>query len=244
VDKHYDEVKDKFLGTDINSSDLVTNLRNGFRSAAGLINMTQTAKTMNQSGTDSGQSMEDILASIRRIIAEGEQDAKDGTPAAEAAKPAQPKAEIFELTQIVQDDGSVVTVGQETPKAAPAAGDKAEASVEAVKAEAAAVVEKLVAPEALAEKALVPAPSPPAPASDTKVESAMAALSRLMDIAKTPSLEASAAEPERRHSSLTVEELVRDALRPMLRQWLDANLPPLVERAVKEAVDKLAKRVG
>jgi cell pole-organizing protein PopZ len=74
----------------------------------------------------------------------------------------------------------------------------------------------------------------------------MAALSRLMDIAKTPGPESStsAGELETRHSSLTVEELVRDALRPMLRQWLDANLPPLVERAVKEAVDKLAKRAG
>ena len=202
---------------------------------------------MNQSGTDSGQSMEDILASIRRIIAEGEQDAKDGTtPAAEAAKPVQPKAEVFELTQIVQDDGSIVTVGQEALKAAPAPGDKAEPSVEAVKAEAAAVVEKLVVPEALAEKGPVSAPSTAASASDTKVESAMAALSRLLDIAKTPGPETSAAagEPETRHSSLTVEELVRDAVRPMLRQWLDANLPPLVERAVKEAVDKLAKRAG
>jgi cell pole-organizing protein PopZ len=201
--------------------------------------------TMNQSGTDSGQSMEDILASIRRIIAEGEQDAKDGTPsAAEPAKPVQPKAEIFELTQIVQDDGSVVTVGEEAQKAAPASRDKAEPAAETVKAEAAAVVEKLVPPEVLAEKAPVPTASPAAPASDTKIESAMAALSRLMDIAKTPGPETSAAEPERLHSSLTVEELVRDTVRPMLRQWLDANLPPLVEQAVKEAVDKLAKRAG
>ncbi len=200
---------------------------------------------MNQSGTDSGQSMEDILASIRRIIAEGEQDAKDGTtPAAEAAKPAQPKAEVFELTQIVQDDGSIVTVGQEVLKAAPASGDKAEASVEAVKAEAAAVVEKLVVPEALAEKA-------------SGIRAFYCGLSLRHQgrerhgcpvaphgLAKTPGPEASAAEPERRHSSLTVEELVRDAVRPMLRQWLDANLPPLVERAVKEAVDKLAKPAG
>ncbi|MFM9844644.1 MAG: DUF2497 domain-containing protein [Dongiaceae bacterium] len=200
---------------------------------------------MNQSGTNGGQSMEDILASIRRIIAEGEQDAKDGTPpSAEAPKPAQQRAEVFELTQIVQDDGSIVTVGEEAPKAAPASAEKTESAVEAVKAEAAAVVGKLVSPEALTEKAPSPNASPSAPASDTKIESAMAALSRLMDIAKTPGLEAVAAEPEKLHSSLTVEELVRDAVKPMLRQWLDANLPPLVERAVKEAVDKLAKRAG
>jgi len=196
---------------------------------------------MNQSGTDSGQSMEDILASIRRIIAEGEQDAKDGTtPApAEPAKPLSPKAEIFELTQIVQDDGSVVTIGQEAAKdapATPASSDKDQPAA-AVKAEAAAVVEKLVTPEALAEKPVAPAP-------DTKIESAMAALSRLMDSARTPGPETASVEPGKPQSSLTVEELVRDAVRPLLRQWLDANLPPLVERAVREAVDKLAKRAG
>jgi cell pole-organizing protein PopZ len=204
---------------------------------------------MNQSGTDSGQSMEDILASIRRIIAEGEQDAKDGTPpavAAEPAKPAAPKAEVFELTQVVQDDGSVVTVGEEKakePAASPASSASSEPAAAAVKAEAAAVVEKLVPPEALAEKAPAPAQAPVAP-DDAKVETAMAALSRLMDVAKAPGPETSAAEPDRLHSSLTVEELVRDALKPLLRQWLDANLPPLVERAVREAVDKLAKRAG
>ena len=72
----------------------------------------------------------------------------------------------------------------------------------------------------------------------------MAALSRLMDIARRHRPEAPRLSLRALHSSLTVEELVRDAVRPMLRQWLDANLPPLVERAVKEAVDKLAKRAG
>jgi hypothetical protein len=72
----------------------------------------------------------------------------------------------------------------------------------------------------------------------------MAALSRLMDIAKTPAAETAAAEPGRPSGSVTVEELVREAVRPMLRQWLDANLPPLVEKAVREAVERLAKRAG
>jgi hypothetical protein len=203
---------------------------------------------MNQSGTDSGQSMEDILASIRRIIAEGEQDAKDGSPpaaAADAAKAA-PKADVFELTQIVQDDGSVITVGSESPKPA-AANDKAEPAAAEVKAEAAAIVEKLATPEALAEKPVHPMPAaepPPAAPGDAKVESAMAALSRLMDIAKAPAAETPAAEPERRSGAVTLEELVRDAVKPMLRQWLDANLPPLVEKAVREAVERLAKRAG
>lgn len=31
-----------------------------------------------------------------------------------------------------------------------------------------------------------------------------------------------------------IERMVRESLRPMLREWLDENLPPLVERIVKE----------
>ena len=82
--------------------------------------------TMNQSGTDSGQSMEDILASIRRIIAEGEQDAKGrcalgGRRGRQDAARQSAKSDVFELTQIVQDDGSIVTVGEEAQTAAPVA---------------------------------------------------------------------------------------------------------------------------
>src|SRR5262245_17871119 len=226
--------------------------------------------TMNQSSPDSGQSMEDILASIRRIIAEGEQDAKGGTtaasaPAAEAKAPAKaeaPKNEVFELTQIVQDDGSIVNVGEAAPPKAPAVAEikaEAKAKTEPTPAPSPAVESKPAAVETPAAKAPVaPAPSAPPPAAamtapatpspspvDTKVESAMAALSRLMDLSKPAPPDALAEEaPERSDSSLTVEDLVRDAVRPLLRQWLDANLPPLVERLVREAVDKIAKRAG
>gem|GEM_PF-3886155 len=31
----------------------------------------------------------------------------------------------------------------------------------------------------------------------------------------------------------TLEETVADLLRPMLRQWLDANMPRIVEKALK-----------
>ncbi|MFX8266555.1 DUF2497 domain-containing protein, partial [Acinetobacter baumannii] len=31
----------------------------------------------------------------------------------------------------------------------------------------------------------------------------------------------------------TVEDLIQDMLRPMLRSWLDQNLPSLVERLVR-----------
>lgn len=237
---------------------------------------------MNQSGTDSGQSMEDILASIRRIIAEGEQDAKGGpgaapAPVSEAAKPSlkadvakaeAPKVEVFELTQIVQDDGSIVNVGDVVPKPEPAAAevkaDPARTGAEPVAqasppaaSEAPVVVspppDRPAAPPA--EQPAIPAPAivaqpapaaqPEVPPADAKVESAMAALSRMMDLTQAPAPDALAEDPpERSGSSLTVDELVREAVRPLLRQWLDTNLPPLVERLVREAVDRVAKRAG
>ncbi|HYM33193.1 MAG TPA: DUF2497 domain-containing protein [Candidatus Cybelea sp.] len=40
----------------------------------------------------------------------------------------------------------------------------------------------------------------------------------------------------------TIEELVKEMLRPMLKQWLDANLPGLVQRIVEREVAKLAGR--
>jgi cell pole-organizing protein PopZ len=40
----------------------------------------------------------------------------------------------------------------------------------------------------------------------------------------------------------TLDDLVKEMLRPMLKSWLDTNLPPLVERLVREEVERLARR--
>ncbi|MBB5754557.1 PopZ family protein [Prosthecomicrobium pneumaticum] len=39
----------------------------------------------------------------------------------------------------------------------------------------------------------------------------------------------------------TVEDLVKDMLRPMLKGWLDKNLPPLVERLVREEIERVSR---
>ena len=40
----------------------------------------------------------------------------------------------------------------------------------------------------------------------------------------------------------TIEELVKELIRPMLKEWLDHNLPPLVERLVEREISTLAGR--
>jgi cell pole-organizing protein PopZ len=42
-------------------------------------------------------------------------------------------------------------------------------------------------------------------------------------------------------STRTVEDLVQDMLRPMLKNWLDDNLPSLVERLVRAEIERVAR---
>jgi cell pole-organizing protein PopZ len=42
----------------------------------------------------------------------------------------------------------------------------------------------------------------------------------------------------------TLEGLVTEMLRPMLKAWLDENLPRIVERAVREEIERISKRAG
>ena len=39
----------------------------------------------------------------------------------------------------------------------------------------------------------------------------------------------------------TLEDVVREMLRPLLQQWLDANLPGIVQEAVQAEVDRIAR---
>jgi hypothetical protein len=43
------------------------------------------------------------------------------------------------------------------------------------------------------------------------------------------------------HSERTLEDVVRELLRPLLQQWLDANLPAIVQEAVQAEVDRIAR---
>jgi cell pole-organizing protein PopZ len=44
------------------------------------------------------------------------------------------------------------------------------------------------------------------------------------------------------NGSRTIEDLVRELLRPMLRTWLDEHLPGMVERMVRAEIERLARR--
>ena len=43
------------------------------------------------------------------------------------------------------------------------------------------------------------------------------------------------------NNARTLEDLVREMLRPMLKSWLDDNLPGLVERVVRAEIERVAR---
>jgi cell pole-organizing protein PopZ len=40
----------------------------------------------------------------------------------------------------------------------------------------------------------------------------------------------------------TLEDVVRAEIRPLLKTWLDVNLPPLVERLVRAEIERVVGR--
>ncbi|HEY0919268.1 PopZ family protein, partial [Devosia sp.] len=45
------------------------------------------------------------------------------------------------------------------------------------------------------------------------------------------------------NTGVTIEEMMRDLLRPMLKEWLDENLPAIVERMVEKEIARLSRGV-
>jgi cell pole-organizing protein PopZ len=46
----------------------------------------------------------------------------------------------------------------------------------------------------------------------------------------------------REEGARSIDDLARELLHPMLKQWLDENLPQLVERLVREEIERVARR--
>lgn len=87
-----------------------------------------------------------------------------------------------------------------------------------------------------------PAPPPPAP---RRVEAARSGdmeplLSPVAQASVTSAFGALTASMQAQNPSI-VEEAVRDMLRPMLKEWLDQNLPTIVERLVRAEIERVAR---
>jgi uncharacterized protein len=237
--------------------------------------MTQPAKVQEPS-------MEEILASIRRIIADDE--AKPGAAEKAASPPAAAKPAVMKdipPSAIAPAPKPAAAAPKPAPPAPPPPPPPApEPAVSNNQDDIDAMLASLDAatpeedirpaqPEAdvfeLTDEMALPDPAPPA-ATFSKVEPqddiefTEAKASRRQP-AYEPPFESAPARPILSHSTVsavesafnslantvlsnnarTLEDLVKEMLRPMLKSWLDDNLPGLVERIVKAEIERVSR---
>ena len=92
-------------------------------------------------------------------------------------------------------------------------------------------------PAAVAEPETAYAPPDPAPALLTP-EAQSAASSSLGDLVRTLTERRTAIYRE----GPTLEDIVREEMRPLVKSWLDANMAPMVERLVREEIERVVRR--
>jgi len=167
--------------------------------------------------------MEEILASIRRIISE------DEPPAAPEAIEAPPAPEPAPApVAAVQED--VLELTERVPEPVHAAAVETHGDLDVLPLTAAE-------PEPTPEPAHAPEPvarAPQAPIesllSPPAAEAASSAFGQLSQNLRMPA------------DGRTLEDVVRELLRPLLKTWLDENLPSIVQTAVSEEVERLSRR--
>lgn len=223
-----------------------------------------------ESGADMNQpaskepTMDEILSSIRQIIADDDEAAAQKMPVAKAGpKPVaaqpEPVPAPVDIDPFGDDEDDVVEplalspeqIVEETPVAAPE--PVANFAVESPSAPAELVVPDDVAfeqdrdpepqpafkPASFAQAAPMPDPDLSSALADELLEPATSAavrsaFSKLNAPKLTPDLPLGA-------SGLTIEAMIREMLRPMLKDWLEENLPAMVERIVAQEIERVSR---
>lgn len=192
-------------------------------------------------GANNDPSMDDILASIRKIISDDEARAQvtaaTPPPAANAASPGGKGDDVLLLTDLVEEP-------PETPAPPPTPLPQRIDPISASE-----MPQPTVPPLSPAEPMTLvnPEEAPVKQPSDTLVEPgaagvASSAFERLSQAVQDSVPTPAAQEPGPAVGGRNLEDIVKDMLRPMLKEWLDKNLPPLVERYVEREIVRLTRR--
>lgn len=185
--------------------------------------------------------MEEILASIRKIISEDQAEPAQSAPQAAAAAPGD--EDVLELTQEVRDDGSVEAVAMESvePEAAPMREVRNFDTRESPRQDMTDVNHDDFISDA-ARHAVGRAFSAMEPQNTQQEEAPMqpggnldAAFERAVQNAFAPAI----------HDWIDGRSSeIMEQLKPLIRQWMDDNLPAIIENAVRNEVARAVRSRG
>lgn len=199
------------------------------------------ASTASAGAAQREPSMEEILASIRRIIEDGDVDGKESEKAIstdETADVSDVDDGMRNNAQWQRDTEDVELAQANTDETVPDISSAAEAELKpAVREEQGArailredgKVTPLKPPEAASSlsphRQDEPMPGILSEQTGRKVAAAFAELNEAFEVNRRKSF----------------DEAAEEMLRPMLREWLDDNLPGMVEKLVREEIERLAR---
>lgn len=189
--------------------------------------------------------IDDILASIRRIIADDQQAEETApVPRVVAAAP-ESDEDVLDLAQPVLRPAHPPRTPAPAAEAPPTLtpNDGVTGMIQPKPAEPAAMNLRPVQP---ANDAKRPAEAKSLPLNGSQTDSG-ARLERLIAGDAEEALSAAFGRISALKVSAetkTLEGLVADLLRPMLKEWLDANLPAIAERLVKREIERIAAQSG
>lgn len=187
--------------------------------------------------TSQEPTMEEILASIRRIISEDEVPAEEGAAEPEAEPEPEAKAEL-DSEPMEEPEPELVATPASVP--APVFDDEDDILdlTEPYKAPEPAPVFQSDDLDAYAP----PPPPTAAPVRAPKVVIEEAIVSHVAEAAAASAFGHLAQTIAMPGHGRTLEDVVRELLRPMLKTWLDENLPTIVQATVDEEVSRISRR--
>lgn len=194
--------------------------------------------------------MEEILASIRRIISEDDAPAEAAPAPAPAVVEPEPSPAMMDLTPSVvepaQSDEDVLELTDRYE--APAAETIGDLDVTAPE-EPVSYAEPEPAPAYEPEPEPEPFPVAAAPAAAPSYDSLVGDSAAASAASAFAGLTAALKKPEPLDVPTggvgpTIDDLARALLKPMLKEWLDANLPGIVDAAVRKEVERIARSAG
>jgi uncharacterized protein len=175
-------------------------------------------------------SMEDILASIRRIISDDHEPAPE--PAFREPDPT-PLKTVLDITEQHVSSGIY-------PQSLPSAAEETPFIQDGSFQEERSVARLVESYEGGPPAAVAMAQAPQAFAQPCERNPGEALLSRMTEASVSEAFGrlSTACAPNKPQ---TVEDLMKEMLRPMLKVWLDENLPTLVERLVKAEIERMTR---
>ncbi len=181
---------------------------------------------MAQNNPEQEPSIEEILASIRQIISDDDEEDNVAEPEEEAEPEPEPVAKAKPESEPEEEDEEILELTDKVD------GDEDEELEEEYEPEPPRVEIDLQDSADYEDE----------PEEDDDDDSLLTDSAQHAVLEGISALASKTALDRKGTGATTIEDIVREMMKPMLREWLDIHLPPMIEKIVQKELRKIARR--